>query len=209
MGPVGAAQPLDCAIGAPAWLEQEMHASALVGDIETGVIAAAGAAGVREDQDLLAPCHEGVGLGGVRARRAALDQLSAVAANRQTPAPAGDFGDRLLAKAGNDGIERTSDRRHGAELFDARIAAFERFGAVNRVPVNGLDALVLKTSRVAGAQRLELVGAPAERLSWYKQHGCYTEIIAYKTRLFVLEERAEALLEAIVAIMAGQLAAAA
>ena len=40
-------------------------------------------------------------------------------------------------------------------------------------------------------------------------HGCYTEIIAYKTRLFVPEALAEALLEAIVATMAGQLAEAA
>jgi hypothetical protein len=79
----------------------------------------------------------------------------------------------------------------------------------DRVPVHGLDALTLKTSRVAGSLRLELVGAPAERLSWYKQHGCYTEIIAYRTRLFVPEALAEALLEAIVATMAGQLAEAA
>ena len=68
---------------------------------------------------------------------------------------------------------------------------------------------MLKTSRVAGGPRLELVGAPAERLSWYKQHGCYTEIIAYRTRLFVPDLKAEALLAAITATIAGQLAAAA
>ena len=93
------------------------------------------------------------------------------------------------------------------KLTARAIIASAKGGA--RVPVNGLDALVLKTSRVAGCQRLELVGAPAERLSWYKQHGCYTEIIAYRTRLFVPEERAEALLGAIIAMMAGQLAEAA
>ena len=95
----------------------------------------------------------------------------------------------------------------GPKLTPQAIIAAAKGGA--RVPVQGLDALLLKTSRVAGAQRLELVGAPAERLSWYKQHGCYTEIIAYKTRLFVPEERAVALLGAIVAMMLGQLAAAA
>ena len=62
-----------------------------------------------------------------------------------------------------------------SKLTPQAIVAAAKGGA--RVPVNGLDALVLKTSRVAGAQRLELVGAPAERLSWYKQHGCYTEIM--------------------------------
>ena len=92
-------------------------------------------------------------------------------------------------------------------LTPQAIVAAAKGGA--RVPVHGLDALVIKTSRVAGAQRLELVGAPAARLSWYKQHGCYTEIIAYRTRLFVPEERAEALLGAMVATTAGQLAEAA
>ena len=92
------------------------------------------------------------------------------------------------------------------KLTPQAIVAAAKGGA--RVPVNGLDALMLKTSRVAGSPRHELVGAPAERLSWYKQHGCYTEIIAYKTRLFVPEERAEAMLT-MVAMTAGQLAEAA
>ena len=43
------------------------------------MIAAARAAGVGEDQDLLLPAHEGVGLGEIGAGRAAFDALAAVA----------------------------------------------------------------------------------------------------------------------------------
>ena len=46
----------------------------------------------------------------------------------------------------------------GPKLTPQAIVAAAKGGA--RVPVNGLDALVFKTSRVASAQRLELVGAP-------------------------------------------------
>ena len=68
-----------------------------------------------------------------------------------------------------------------------------------RIPVNGPDQLTLKTSRVAGAQRLEIIGAHAARLGWYKSRGCFTEIIAYKTRLFMPDTEAATILEAICA----------
>jgi P-loop containing NTP hydrolase pore-1/C-terminal domain on Strawberry notch homologue len=63
-----------------------------------------------------------------------------------------------------------------------------------RIPVSGLDQLTLKTSRVAGAQRLEIIGAHAARLGWYKGKGCYTEIIGWKTRLFLPDTMAESIL---------------
>ena len=47
------------------------------------------------------------------------------------------------------------------------------------------DALTAKRSLVNGSQRLELAGFSAERLEWYKSKGCFTEIIRYRTRLFV------------------------
>jgi hypothetical protein len=68
-----------------------------------------------------------------------------------------------------------------------------------RIPVNGHDQLTLKTSRVAGAQRLEIIGAHAARLGWYKGKGCYSEIISWKTRLFLPDAQAEAILQAICA----------
>ncbi len=47
------------------------------------------------------------------------------------------------------------------------------------------DDLMAKRSLVNGSQRLELTGFSAERLDWYKSKGCFTEIIRYRTRLFV------------------------
>jgi predicted RNA methylase len=80
-------------------------------------------------------------------------------------------------------------------LTPQAMIASARSGA--RIPVNGHDQLTLKTSRVAGSQRLEIIGAHAARLGWYKGKGCYTEIIAWKTRLFLPDVQAEAILQAI------------
>ena len=46
-------------------------------------------------------------------------------------------------------------------------------------------ALTFRTSRVAGERRTEIIGAPAGELAWLKGLGCFTEIIAYRTRLFI------------------------
>lgn len=65
------------------------------------------------------------------------------------------------------------------------------------LPVPGPDPLLLRRSLVGGTQRLELAGFVAERLAWYKAQGCFTEIIRYRTRLFVPLDRAEIVLGAI------------
>ena len=61
--------------------------------------------------------------------------------------------------------------------------------------VKGGEALMLKRSLVNGAQRLELDGWSAARLDWYKAQGCFTEIIRYRTRLFVPIKAAASILE--------------
>lgn len=48
----------------------------------------------------------------------------------------------------------------------------------------------LKRSLVAGEQRLELIDWPASRLAELKALGCFSEIIAYRTRLFLPPARA-------------------
>ena len=53
IGAVGAAETLDCGIGPPAGFEQIMDALALIAAGEIGVIAAAGAAGIGENEDAL------------------------------------------------------------------------------------------------------------------------------------------------------------
>lgn len=59
-------------------------------------------------------------------------------------------------------------------------------------PIPGTP-LELAPSRVNGHMRLELKGYDHHRLAWYKSLGCFTEIIAYKTRLFVPADKAESI----------------
>jgi hypothetical protein len=58
----------------------------------------------------------------------------------------------------------------------------------------------IRTSRVNGSRRIEIVDAEAARIPELKAKGCFTEIIAYKTRVFVPLDGAEA----IIAGIAGQ-----
>jgi predicted RNA methylase len=60
--------------------------------------------------------------------------------------------------------------------------------------IGGTDSLMAKRSRVNGEQRVELVGADPRRLDWYKAKGCVTEIIQYRTRLFVPTEQAQSIM---------------
>ena len=61
------------------------------------------------------------------------------------------------------------------------------------------DALTVKRSLVGGEQRLELTGFSPDRLDWYKGKGCFTEIIRYRTRLFVPVSNASSVLPALAA----------
>jgi hypothetical protein len=51
--------------------------------------------------------------------------------------------------------------------------------------------------RVNGSRRIEIVDAEAARIPELKAKGCFTEIIAYKTRVFVPTDKAEAILQAL------------
>lgn len=56
--------------------------------------------------------------------------------------------------------------------------------------LTGPGTLEVRRSLVNGSQRLELAGFEPDRLPEYKAHGCFTEIIRYRTRLFVPVDRA-------------------
>ena len=45
--------------------------------------------------------------------------------------------------------------------------------------------MCIKRSLVNGSPRIELVGAPPAQLAWLKSIGCFTEVIQYRTRVFV------------------------
>ncbi len=94
----------------------------------------------------------------------------------------------------------------GAKLgFDLRpdIAPEEAASSVlssgRPITLPGVEQLVLKRSMVNSSQRLELADFAPARLAWYKAQGCFTEIIRYKTRLFIPVDRAPEVLARLIA----------
>ena len=65
----------------------------------------------------------------------------------------------------------------------------------NAIPLKRPFACEIKRARVNGLPRIEIVGPPANQLAWLKSIGCFTEVIAYKTRVFVPVPEAAAVLE--------------
>lgn len=62
------------------------------------------------------------------------------------------------------------------------------------MPLTSVEPLVVKRALVNANQRIELTGWSPARLDWYKAQGCFTEIIRYRTRLFVPVSEAAAIL---------------
>ena len=123
---VGAAKALDRSIGSPAWLEQEVYTPGLVSGGKISMVAAPGAAGIREHEDTLVSVHERLSLGKVGALSARLQLLAPVRSDDEPLSAAGDFSDLVGAKAFDDRIERGGDRRQRAELLDHALARGER-----------------------------------------------------------------------------------
>ncbi|MCW1431977.1 strawberry notch-like NTP hydrolase domain-containing protein [Novosphingobium sp. JCM 18896] len=57
--------------------------------------------------------------------------------------------------------------------------------------------MTIRKSLVNGEQRIELVGELYSQLAWLKSLGCFTEIIQFKTRIFVPVAQADAILASI------------
>src|SRR3546814_19940421 len=101
------------------------------------MIAAAGAARIREDQDALGATHEGVGLDQVGAPRATFDVLPPPAILDDAARSPCHFGDSVGPKPGDDMIERGSYRRQRAELFEQLVAHPHRSLADDRSAASG------------------------------------------------------------------------
>ena len=67
----------------------------------------------------------------------------------------------------------------------------------NTVTIERPWPMTIKRSLVNKDQRIEIVGDNASHLTWLKSLGCFTEIIAYKTRVFVPADRADTIVGAI------------
>ncbi|MGD9810682.1 MAG: strawberry notch-like NTP hydrolase domain-containing protein [Sphingobium sp.] len=82
-----------------------------------------------------------------------------------------------------------------AQTDPAKIASAILGGGTWKAP-HPLNFTV-RTSRVNGARRIEIIGAEPARIPELKARGCFTEIIAYKTRVFVPLDAAEAIIAGI------------
>lgn len=102
---------------------------------------------------------------------------------------------RLIEEADLDQL----GKRLGTEISVAADPATLVRAALGRraSPIPG-TALELAPARVNGQVRLELKGYDPHRLGWYKSLGCFTEIIAYRTRLFIPTDRGEAIVRMLV-----------
>jgi hypothetical protein len=111
---------------------------------------------------------------------------------------------RIVDKDGNSWLGRLVFDQHVVQLYTKLgIAKADDLpaDAIARSVMSGrsVDVLrpfpmTLRRSFVNGKPRVEIIYAPASQLPWLKSLGCFTEIIAYRTRVFVPAADAEAIL---------------
>ncbi|MBA4090112.1 MAG: methylase [Sphingobium sp.] len=102
---------------------------------------------------------------------------------------------RIVSPAGVEKVGEAFGVAMRHVLTPAELIKAVRSGEQMAIP--GLDGAQLARVRVNDAWRLEIRNFPPARRDWLKSIGCYAEIIAYKTRLFVPIDRAEPILERI------------
>lgn len=95
------------------------------------VIGPARPACVRKDQDIRFAIHEGLGLGGITAGAALLDEEMAVSGLEGPDGPTRDFRDGLVAKSPEDLIQRRGDRGERHQLHHGRVTQSERLARDN------------------------------------------------------------------------------
>ena len=135
---VGAPESLDGLVGPPAGFEQVVDPAVRVAAAQVRVVAAAGVAGHREDQDLLLAVHErvrlvGVGRAGSPPKRVSLALL--VGDAQDAPRAAGDLGHLLVAEVVEDLVEGRAYRVEQAEAFDQLVAQPDGFLRLHEVAV--------------------------------------------------------------------------
>ena len=117
---------------------------------------------------------------------------------------------RIVDEQGNSWLGRLVYEQHIVQLYgklglaspeDLPVDAIARSVLSGRsVEVTRPFAMTLRRSVVNGKPRVEIVDAPSAQLPWLKSLGCFTEIISYKTRVFVPANDAEAVLAKILKV---------
>jgi len=102
---------------------------------------------------------------------------------------------RIISPAGFEKLAQSFGIQVAIALSPAELVA----GARGRdgVGLPSLPGARLQRVWVNGDPRLEIKDFPADKREWLKSLGCFTEIIQYKTRLFIPTNRAEEILFAI------------
>ncbi|TGX49070.1 hypothetical protein E5A73_19680 [Sphingomonas gei] len=102
---------------------------------------------------------------------------------------------RIADKAGNSWLGRLVFDEHVVQLFTK--LGIDR--AENLPPQDIVKSafsgravdlarpfpMTIRRALVNGSPRIELVGAPSQQLAWLKSIGCFTEVIQYRTRVFL------------------------
>ncbi|MDF0543989.1 strawberry notch C-terminal domain-containing protein [Sphingobium sp. H39-3-25] len=102
---------------------------------------------------------------------------------------------RIVSPAGFEKLAQSFGITMAIALSPAELIAGAR--GYDGVAIPSLPGTRLQRVHVNGEARLEVKDFPPARREWLKSLGCFTEIIAYKTRLFVPTNHAEDILSAI------------
>ncbi|MFL0415523.1 strawberry notch-like NTP hydrolase domain-containing protein [Sphingomonas sp. 179-A 2A2 NHS] len=116
---------------------------------------------------------------------------------------------RIADKAGNSWLGRLVFDEHVVQLFtklgldraeDLPASDIAKSAFSGRsVDLSRPFPMTIKRALVNGSPRIELVGAPAQQIAWLKSIGCFTEVIQYRTRVFLPVPAAAEVLERILA----------
>ncbi|KXU33068.1 methylase [Sphingobium sp. 22B] len=103
---------------------------------------------------------------------------------------------RIISPSGVEKVTKSFGVDMAITLSPAEMIA----GARNSegVSVPGMDATRLIWVHVNGSRRLELRDFPPARRDWLKSIGCFTEVIQYKTRMFIPADRASTIVDQLV-----------
>ena len=112
---------------------------------------------------------------------------------------------RIVSPAGFEKVAQAFGIAMTIALSPAELIAAARSNG--GVGISALGAARLIRSFVNNEPRLEIKDFSPDKREWLKAAGCFTEIIAYKTRIFIPTDRAEAILSTILGTESERLAA--
>ncbi len=103
---------------------------------------------------------------------------------------------RIISPSGVEKVTRSFGVDMAITLSPAEMIAGAR--SSEGVAVPGMDGARLIWVHVNDSRRLELRDFPAARRDWLKSIGCFTEVIQYRTRMFIPADRASSIVDQLV-----------